>query len=96
MTGIFGFQVIYRFSLFCCSAGIMVSALPGSVLGPMVLRLAGVPDRRAIGLALGCASIGVGATRAFAIDATAGAFASIGMSLTAIWAALGATVASDG
>jgi putative effector of murein hydrolase len=37
-------------------------------------------------LALGCASIGVGTARAFEIDSTAGAFASIGMSLTAICA----------
>lgn len=66
--------------------GIMISALSGAVLGPMVLRLAGVRDRRAIGLALGCASLGVGTARAFEIDSTAGAFASIGMSLTAICA----------
>jgi putative effector of murein hydrolase len=66
--------------------GIMISALSGAVLGPMVLRLAGVRDRRAIALALGCASIGVGTARAFEIDSTAGAFASIGMSLTAICA----------
>jgi putative effector of murein hydrolase len=66
--------------------GIMISALSGAVLGPVVLRLAGVTDRRAIGLALGCASIGVGAARALEIDSTAGAFASIGMSLTAICA----------
>jgi putative effector of murein hydrolase len=39
--------------------GIMVSALSGAVFGPIVLRLAGVRDRRAVGLALGCASIGV-------------------------------------
>ena len=66
--------------------GIMISALSGAVLGPLVLRIAGVRDRRAVGLALGCTSIGVGTARAFEIDATAGAFASVGMSLTAICA----------
>ena len=68
------------------AVGIMISALSGAVLGPVVLHLAGVRDRRAVGLALGCASHGVGTARAFEIDATAGAFASVGMSLTAILA----------
>jgi putative effector of murein hydrolase len=66
--------------------GIMISALSGAVLGPVVLQLTGVRDRRAVGLALGCASHGVGTARAFEIDSTAGAFASVGMSLTAICA----------
>jgi putative effector of murein hydrolase len=66
--------------------GIMVSALSGAVLGPVVLQFTGVRDRRAVGLALGCASHGVGTARAFEIDSTAGAFASLGMSLTAICA----------
>ena len=64
--------------------GIMISALSGAVFGPVVLQLTGVRDRRAVGLALGCASHGVGTARAFEIDSTAGAFASVGMSLTAI------------
>jgi len=66
--------------------GIMVSALSGAVLDPLVLQFTGVRDRRAVGLALGCASHGVGTARAFEIDSTAGAFASLGMSLTAICA----------
>lgn len=68
------------------AVGIMISALSGAVLGPVVLQLTGVRDRRAMGLALGCASHGVGTARAFEIDSTAGAFASVGMSLTAIFA----------
>jgi len=68
------------------AVGIMISALSGAVLGPVVLHLTGVRDRRAVGLALGCASHGVGTARAFEIDSTAGAFASVGMSLTAILA----------
>ena len=68
--------------------GIMISALSGAVLGPVVLQLTGVRDRRAAGLALGCASHGVGTARAFEIDSTAGAFASVGMCLTAICASL--------
>jgi putative effector of murein hydrolase len=46
---------------------VMVSALSGALLGPVVLHLAGVRDRRAVGLALGCASHGVGTARAFEI-----------------------------
>jgi putative effector of murein hydrolase len=68
--------------------GVMVSALSGAVFGPLVLHRAGVRDRRAVGLALGCASHGVGTARAFELDATAGAFASVGMCLTAIGAGL--------
>lgn len=49
------------------AVGIMISALSGAVLGPVVLRLTGVRDRRAVGLALGCASHGVGTARAFEI-----------------------------
>jgi putative effector of murein hydrolase len=70
------------------AVGIMISALSGAVLGPVVLQLAGVRDRRAVGLALGCASHGVGTARAFELDSTAGAFASVGMSLTAIFAGI--------
>ncbi len=58
--------------------GIMISALSGAVLGPLVLQLTGVRDRRAVGLALGCTSIGVGTARVLEIDSTAGAFATIG------------------
>ena len=68
------------------AVGIMISALSGAVFGPLVLQLTGVRDRRAVGLALGCASIAVGTARAFEIDSTAGAFASVGMNLTAICA----------
>jgi putative effector of murein hydrolase len=70
------------------AVGIMISALSGAVLGPIVLQLTGVRDRRAVGLALGCGSHGVGTARAFEIDSTAGAFASVGMSLTAIFAGI--------
>ena len=70
------------------AVGIMISALSGAVLGPTVLKWAGVRDRRAVGLALGCGSHGVGTARAFELDSTAGAFASVGMSLTAICAGL--------
>jgi hypothetical protein len=68
------------------AVGIMILALSGAVFGPLILQLTGVRDRRAVGLALGCASIAVGTARAFEIDSTAGAFASVGMNLTAICA----------
>ena len=53
------------------AVGIMISALSGAVIGPVVLHLTSVRDRRAVGLALGCASHGVGTARAFEIDSTA-------------------------
>ncbi len=64
--------------------GGMFAAIMGAVLGPLVLRLSRVTDPQAIGLALGCGSHGVGTARAVELGETHGAFASIGMSCSAI------------
>ena len=66
----------------------MVAALLGAVAGPWVLRRGGVADPRAAGLALGCGSHVLGAMRAFEISEEMGTFASVGMVLTALGAAL--------
>lgn len=56
----------------------------GAVFGPLILKLGGVHDERAVGFALGVASHGIGTARAFQISETAGAFASVGMILNAL------------
>jgi putative effector of murein hydrolase len=56
----------------------------GAVLGPAVLTLARVRERRARGLALGAVSHGIGTSRALAEDETEGAFAGLSMGLTAL------------
>lgn len=56
----------------------------GAVVGPGVLTLARVRDRRARGLALGAVSHGIGTSRALAEDETEGAFAGLSMGLTAL------------
>jgi putative effector of murein hydrolase len=60
----------------------------GAAFGPGVLAAAGVRDHRAIGLALGAASHVIGTARAFQISDTAGAFATLGMILTALLTAV--------
>ncbi|WP_166389470.1 LrgB family protein [Nocardioides ochotonae] len=56
----------------------------GAVLGPAVLTLARVRERRARGLALGAVSHGIGTSRALAENETEGAFAGLSMGLTAL------------
>ncbi|MBI2517177.1 MAG: LrgB family protein [Opitutae bacterium] len=68
--------------------GTMVAALLGATLGPWVLARAGVRDPRAIGLGLGCGSHMIGTVRAFELGEEPGTFASVGMALTALAAAL--------
>ena len=57
-------------------------------LGPTALRWMRVRDERAVGLALGASAHGIGVARAVEIGRTAGAFASIAMSGTAMLGAL--------
>jgi putative effector of murein hydrolase len=66
----------------------MVAALLGATAGPWVLRVTGVRDPRAAGLALGCGSHVLGTVRAFELGEESGTFASVGMALTALSAAL--------
>ena len=70
-------------------AGVMLAGMLGASVGPGVLRWMRVRDERAVGLAMGCTCHGIGVGRAMEIGATAGAYASLGMSGTAM---LGAVV----
>jgi putative effector of murein hydrolase len=66
--------------------GVMLSGMFGMVAGPLVLTFFGAKggDRPEVGIALGCASHGLGTARAFEIGPSAGAFASVCMGLSAL------------
>lgn len=68
--------------------GAMFAAVLGAAVGPWILHRAKVTDPRAIGLALGCGSHAVGTARAFELGEEHGTFASVGLSLTTLAAAL--------
>jgi putative effector of murein hydrolase len=68
-------------------AAVLLAGTLGTV-GPTVLRALGVRDRRARGLALGCGSHGIGVARAMEIDAVCGAFATLGMTGSAMLGAI--------
>jgi putative effector of murein hydrolase len=70
------------------AVGTMFAGIMGAVLGPWVLSLAKVKDPRAVGLALGCTSHGIGTARALELGETQAAFASIGLSCSAMTASV--------
>ena len=67
---------------------VICSGIVGAALGPLVLDLAGVRDRRARGLAMGTAAHGIGTARAISEDQTTGAFSGLAMGLNALGTAL--------
>ena len=69
-------------------AGTLIAGMLGATVGPAALGWLRVRDERAVGLALGCASHGIGVARAMEISPAAGAYASLGMSGTAMLGAL--------
>ena len=69
-------------------AGILIAGMLGATVGPPLLAWMRVRDERAVGLALGCTSHGIGVARALEIGRAGGAFASLGMSGTAMAGAL--------
>lgn len=70
------------------SIGVMFAGIMGAVLGPWILSITGVKDPKAVGMALGTTSHGIGTARALEIGETHGAFASIGMSCSAMTASI--------
>lgn len=62
----------------------IVAGMLGAVLGPTVLTLLRIKDRRARGLALGAVSHGIGTSRALHEHPTEGAFSGLSMGLTAL------------
>ncbi len=68
--------------------GAMFAAVLGAAIGPWVLQRAKVHDPRAVGLAMGCGSHAVGTARAFELGEEQGTFASVGLSLNTLVAAV--------
>ena len=70
-------------------AGVLIAGMLGATVGPTMLGWLRVRDHRAVGLALGCSAHGIGArARGWKSGKTAGAFASIAMSMTAMLGSL--------
>ena len=63
---------------------VIVTGIVGAVFGPWLLRLIGIRDERAVGIAIGIGSHGIGTARAFQISETVGAFSSVAMALNGI------------
>lgn len=67
---------------------VVSTGILGAVIATNLLNLAGLKDYRARGLAVGIVAHGIGVARAFQVGEVAGVFASIGMGLAALFAAL--------
>jgi putative effector of murein hydrolase len=63
---------------------VLFAGVVGAMIATPLLDALGLRDYRARGFALGVAAHGIGAARAFQVDATAGAMASLGMALNAV------------
>lgn len=63
---------------------VMFAGISGAMSATPLLNALGVRDYRARGFALGVTAHGIGAARAFQVDPTAGALASLGMALNAV------------
>lgn len=66
----------------------ILAGVVGAVVGPAVLSLFRVGDRRVRGLAIGATSHGIGTSRALEEDRTEGAFSGLAMGLNALATAL--------
>lgn len=63
---------------------VLFAGVVGAMTATPIFNRLGIRDYRARGLAIGVTAHGFGAARAFQVDPTAGAFASLGMALNAI------------
>jgi predicted murein hydrolase (TIGR00659 family) len=70
------------------AAIVILTGILGAIVGPGLLRLVGVRDPAATGLAMGVASHGIGTARAFQLGEREGAFSALAMGLNAIVTAL--------
>lgn len=70
------------------AAAVMLAGASGAIFGPSLLRAIGIHDRRARGLAMGCGSHGIGVARALEVDKVCGAFATLGMTGSAMLGAV--------
>ena len=67
---------------------VIMTAVTGAVLGPMIARLARIEDPPIVGLTMGIASHGIGTARALQINEVAGAFSGLGMGLNGVLTAI--------
>ena len=74
---------------------VTMTGITGAVFGPLAARRAGIHDPRAVGLAMGIASHGIGTARALQIGEVAGAFAGLGMGLNGVLTAILLPVAAN-
>lgn len=63
---------------------VMFAGVSGAMTATPMLNALGIRDYRARGFAVGVTAHGIGAARAFQVNATAGALASLGMALNAV------------
>ncbi|XGA80129.1 LrgB family protein [Halomonas sp. CH40] len=68
--------------------GLLITGVVAIAVVSLATKLMKISDERLIGFALGLNGHAIGTVRAFEISPTAGAFASLGMSLTGIFTAL--------
>lgn len=66
------------------AVAVVLTGIIGAVIVTPLMNAMGVTDFRARGFAVGLASHGIGTARAFQVDAVAGVFAGIAMSLNAL------------
>jgi putative effector of murein hydrolase len=70
------------------NGAVLSAAVIGIVSAPLCFRLFNIRDARARGMALGIAAHGMGASRAFELNAVTGAFASLSLCLTGVVSAI--------
>lgn len=66
------------------AAAVIITGIIGAVAGTGLLKLFKVKDARAVGMALGVASHGIGTARALEVSGVAGAFSGLAMGLNAL------------
>ena len=66
------------------AVSVVRTGIMGAIVVTPLMNRAGIPDFRARGFAVGIAAHGFGMARAFQVDAVAGVFSGIAMSLNAL------------
>jgi predicted murein hydrolase (TIGR00659 family) len=66
------------------AVAVIITGIMGAIIVTPLMNRMGISDYRARGFAVGLASHGIGTARAFQVDAVAGVFAGIAMSLNAL------------
>lgn len=67
---------------------VIITGILGAIFGLGILRLTGIVDPRAQGIAIGIAAHGIGTARALQVSHALGAYAGLGMGLSALFTAI--------